>query len=176
MFEFIFGVIRCICDFWRPCIRETASRRAKRTNIWASTVSIQCRVFLTVKCQFGVIRCITDFGRPCISETAVLERNGPTFGHLGQVFSVYTVLLTFKCSSSSLWPFGAFPIFGQLVSWKKLFGEWNGPKFGPQWWVFSVYKVHSPVECSSSVWGYSMHFRFLPTLWSRKRLVVGLCG
>ncbi len=35
-----FGVTLCISDFWLACISETASRRAKRTTIWASGVSI----------------------------------------------------------------------------------------------------------------------------------------
>ncbi len=38
--EIQFGVIRCISDFRRPCISETASRRAKRIKIWVSWVSI----------------------------------------------------------------------------------------------------------------------------------------
>ncbi len=35
-----FGVTRCIYDFWQPCISETVGRRAKRTNIWDSGVSL----------------------------------------------------------------------------------------------------------------------------------------
>ena len=40
--EFQFGVIRCISNFWQPCILKINSRRVKRTKIWASWVSISC--------------------------------------------------------------------------------------------------------------------------------------
>ncbi len=46
--------------------------------------------------------------------------------------------------------------------------EQNGSKFGPHGKVFSLYKVLLTVKCSSSVWGYSMHFRFLTTLYLGK--------
>ncbi len=47
--------------------------------------------------------------------------------------------------------FGAFPIFGNLVSQKRLIVEQNGWKFGPQTQIFNVYRVLLTVKCSSSV-------------------------
>ena len=62
----------------------------------------------------------------------VVERNRPKFEPLGQVFSVCRVVLTVKCAIKfSLWSFGAFLIFRDLVSWKLLVVEQNGLKFGP---------------------------------------------
>ncbi len=37
-----FGVIRCISKFWRPCILKTSDRRAKRTKLSTSEVSLLC--------------------------------------------------------------------------------------------------------------------------------------
>ena len=61
----------------------------------------------------------------------------------------------------SLGSFDAFPIFGDLVSRKRLIVERNGRKFGPR----GPYKVVLTVKCSRSVWGHSVHIRFLPTLY-----------
>ncbi len=61
--------------------------------------------------------------------------------------------------------------------------ERNGAKFGPLGLVFSVYRVVLTVICSSSVWGYSMRFQFLTTLylgngysWSKMNQNLGLWG
>ncbi len=56
----------------------------------------------------------------------------------------------FKFSLGSL---GAFPIFDDLVSQKRLIVEQNTPNFGAQGQVFSVYGVLLTVKCSISVWG-----------------------
>ena len=65
----------------------------------------------------------------------------------------------------SLGSSGAFPIIDDLVSHKRLVVEQNRPKIGPQAYVFSVYGVLLTVKCSNSVWGHSVHFRFLTILY-----------
>ncbi len=62
----------------------------------------------------------------------------------------------------SLGSFGAFPIFGNLVSRKEVVVERNGPKFGPQRQVFRAYRVLFTVNLTvqRSVWGQSVHFHF----------------
>ena len=42
VFKFSLGSFGAFSAFSRPCISETANRRAKQTNIWASGVSSQC--------------------------------------------------------------------------------------------------------------------------------------
>ncbi len=59
----------------------------------------------------------------------------------------------------SLGSFGAFSIFDNLVSQKRLVVERNGPKFGPHGYAFSVYTVLLAVK------GHLVHLRFLTTLY-----------
>ncbi len=74
----------------------------------------------------------------------------------------------------SLGSFGAFPIFGDLVSWKQLVVERNEPNLGfwgkyteyenlglkGKYIVYLVYRVLLTVKCSGSVWGHLVHSQF----------------
>ena len=82
------------------------NRRAKRTKIRASGVSISC-IQGTFDCQvfkfsLGSFGAFPFFDDLVSRKRLLVERNGPNFGPLGggEVFSDYTVLLTVKCSSS----------------------------------------------------------------------------
>ncbi len=56
--------------------------------------------------------------------------------------------------------FGAFPVFNNLVSWKRLVVERRWQLFVPLRTSYIVYRVLLTVNCSTSVWGHSGHFRF----------------
>ena len=77
--------------------------------------------------------CISDFRQACISKTAGRTAKGVKFGPRGE-YSVYTG----SFSQLSAWGthflvlFGAFLIFGKVVSRKRLVVERKGVKFGPR--------------------------------------------
>ncbi len=56
--------------------------------------------------------------------------------------------------------FGAFLIFDDLVSQKRLVVERKGTKFGPLGQVYIIYRVLLTVKFSSSIWGHSVHSDF----------------
>ena len=73
-------------------ILETASRRAKRTKIWASSVSISC-IQDTFDCQvfklsLGSFGAFPFFDDLVSRKWLVVERNGAKFGPLG-VYSTF---------------------------------------------------------------------------------------
>ena len=96
-------------------ILETVDRKVKRSRIWASRVNICC-IHGTFDCFCSgsvwghSVHCRFLTTLYLENHWSWYRKKGPKFGSLGQIFSVYRVLLTVKCSSS-VWSFGAFPIF-----------------------------------------------------------------
>ncbi len=46
--------------------------------------------------------------------------------------------------------FGAFSIFDNLISRKRLVVEQTGPNFGPGGYILNVYRIRLTVKCSQS--------------------------
>ncbi len=82
--------------------------------------------------SFGAFPIFTDLVH-ISRKRLIVERNGSKFRPQGEVFSVYRILLTVKCSDKFiLVSFGDFPIFADLVhavSPKRLIVERNEQKF-----------------------------------------------
>ncbi len=57
-----------------------------------------------------------------------------------------------------------FPIFDNLVSYKRLIVERNGLKFGPRV-SFNIYRVLLKVKFSNSLWCHSVHSHILTTFY-----------
>ncbi len=111
------------------------------------------RVLLTDKCSSSVwvIRCISYFRRPCtcISETANRRAKQTNLGLSCGKYLVYIEFFLRLCDQVQFGSFGAFPIFGDLVSRTRLVVEQNWPKFERLAVSDSVYKVHLTAKCSS---------------------------
>ncbi len=97
-------MIGCISDFRQSCTLEMAGRRAKRSEIWASGMSIQCvQDTCDVECLIpGVIRCISDFRQPCDSKTA-----GPRVKDYLDLYVIhFYVVIVFHLVKQSTKPLG----------------------------------------------------------------------
>ncbi len=91
-------------DFRQHCISKTACRRAKRSEIWASGVSIQCiqgtfdsYVLDVILGSFGAF---LIFDQLVSRKRRVVEQNAVKIEPQERAFSVYWVLLTVKCLRS----------------------------------------------------------------------------
>ena len=116
-------------------IWKTSDRRAKRSGIWASGVSIQCTqgtfdasVIKVILGSFGAIRLSTSL----YLEMAGRRVKRSEIWALG--VSIQCIQGTFDTSVLMviLGSFGAFPIFEKTVSRKRLVVERNGVTFVPQ--------------------------------------------
>ncbi len=74
-------------DFRQACISKMAGRRAKRVEIWAFRVSIQCTqgTFDTyvLNVILGSLGAFSFFDKPASRKSLVGERNGVKFGPRG---------------------------------------------------------------------------------------------
>ncbi len=106
-------------------ISKRSHRRAERSEIWTLCGGYQCMQgcfrHLSVQCQSEVIRCISNFRQPCVSKTAGRRANENLMPGV-QVFTVYGIPRTVKCSRSVCGSFGKSPAFDNLASqngWSK---------------------------------------------------------
>ena len=83
-----FGPFPIFADLVHIVISEMANRRAKRTKLWVSGVSIKCiKVLLTVECSSSVWGHSVHFrfsGDLISRKQVVLEQNGPKLGLRGK--------------------------------------------------------------------------------------------
>ena len=115
--------------------------------------------------SFGAFPIFGDLVNVVSWKRLIAERHRPKFGPQQYLVQI-RVPLTVK-RSSSLWGHSVhLRFFGNLISRKPVVVEQNGQQFQPQKKVFSACRVLITVKyLSRSVWGHSVLFQLLATLY-----------
>ena len=119
---------------------------------------------------------ISEFPQTYISNVVASYRKMDEHLGFGGSYSLYSGTFDSYVIKFSLLSFGAFPIFDNLVTPKRLVVEPNGLNFGPRGVFFQI--IHKfRVPLSLSVQGHSEVIQCIcDRLVSGKRLIAGLNG
>ncbi len=144
-------------------IWKTSHRRAKRSEIRALWVSIQCTqgTFDTsvLKVILGVIRCISIFQKPCISKTAGLRVKDTS----RSLFNPVYVVIAFYRVKQSAKPLGFLLIFEKKTHFQFFTISFRFCQQGTEWkWTFQNASPTPPVSRSQL-------FSIFPEFSSHKR-------
>ena len=144
-------------------IWKTSDRRAKRSEIWASGVSLQCTqgTFDTsvIKVVLGPFGAFPIFKISVSRKSLVVERNRVKCGPRGWVFRVYRALLTLKWLRS-FWGHWVHFRFSKTCISKTTGCRVKQSEIGPKLRVFNAHRVLLTLQWLRSFWGHSMHSNF----------------